>query len=148
MSIFSGKLLANSFSEKINSIPLFSSMFSSKCKYNSTTSSNDIYVTNLNTLNFTNYFVFGFVYNVVIGVALHIAQKIFCLQKNLIHIKLKYVVIQTINLYTLVLRLKIMHLFTLKKCYLLLMMIKSYFILQRNNMFLHQEKHHTIYIVN
>ena len=73
-----GKELAN----KINSIPLFSSMFSSNCKYNSTTSIADIYVTNLNSLNFTNYFVFGFVYNVVIGVALHITQKKFLYTKE------------------------------------------------------------------
>lgn len=77
-----GKELANNFPDKISSIPFFSSMFSSKCKYNSTTSSNDIYVTNLNTLNFTNYFVFGFVYNVVIGVALHITQKNFLFTKE------------------------------------------------------------------
>lgn len=80
--IFSGKVLANTFPNKINSIPLFSSMFSSNCKYNSTTSIADIYVTNLNSLNFTNYFVFGFVYNVVIGVALHITQKKFLYTKE------------------------------------------------------------------
>ena len=77
-----GKELANTFPNKINSIPLFSSMFSSNCKYNSTTSIADIYVTNLNSLNFTNYFVFGFVYNVVIGVALHITQKKFLYTKE------------------------------------------------------------------
>ncbi len=58
-------------------------MFSSNCKFNSTKSTGaDIYVTNLNSLNFTNYFVFGFVYNVVIGVALHITQKIFLYTKE------------------------------------------------------------------
>lgn len=64
-------------------------MFSSKCKYNSTSSSGDIYVTNLNTLNFTNYFVFGFVYNVVIGVALHITQKFFLYTKEFDTYKIK-----------------------------------------------------------
>ena len=79
----SGKELANSFPDKISSIPFFSSMFSSNCKFNSTKSTGaDIYVTNLNSLNFTNYFVFGFVYNVVIGVALHITQKIFLYTKE------------------------------------------------------------------
>ena len=84
-----GQITANNFPDKISSIPFFSSMFSSKCKYNSDASSGDIYVTNLNTLNFTNYFVFGFVYNVVIGVALHITQKNFLFTKELDRYKIK-----------------------------------------------------------
>lgn len=57
-------------------------MFSSSCNYNSETSAGDIYIRNLTNLNFTNYFVFGFVYNIVIGVALHITQKKFLFTKE------------------------------------------------------------------